>query len=218
VPAARTQEALRRAFGRWGCPGALRTDNGGPWGAAGGLPTELALWAAGLGVPIHRNPPRRPQRNGVVERSQGTSRRWAAPQECADIEELRLRLEEEDRIQREVYPAVNGLSRRQAYPWLLHSGRGYCRGWEEAVWDLHEALRWLGRYRVLRKVSERGQVSLYHRLVEVGRAHGGARVYARLDAEAAEWVISDTEGRELRRRPAPQFTRQAVMGLDVARP
>jgi hypothetical protein len=218
VPAPQTQEALRRAFGRWGCPAALRTDNGGPWGSAGGLPTALALWSAGLGVPIHRNAPRRPQRNGVVERSQGTSKRWAAPEDCADIEELRRRLEEEDRVQREEYPAIDGHSRRQAYPWLLHSGRGYCPGWEGQVWDLGEALRWLGRYRVRRKVSRRGQVSLYHRLVEVGRAHGGAQVYVRMDALAAEWVISDTEGHELRRRPAPQFTREAVMALDLARP
>lgn len=218
MPAADAREALRRAFGRWGCPGALRTDNGAPWGADGGLPTALALWAAGLGVPVHRNPPRRPQRNGVVERSQGTSKRWAEPGLCADIEELRARLAEEDRVQREVYPAVGGLSRLAAYPALLHSGRGYRRGWEEAVRDLGEALRWLGRHSVTRKVSERGQVSLYHRLVEVGRGRGGAKVSVRLGAGSAEWVISDAGGQEVRRRPAPQFTREAVMALAVARP
>jgi hypothetical protein len=218
VPARQAREALRRAFGRWGCPGALRTDNGVPWGAAGGLPSGLALWAAGLGVPVLRNPPRRPQRNGVVERSQGTSRRWAEPGSCADIAELRLRLEEEDRVQREVYPAVGGLSRLEAYPSLRRSGRGYCRGWEEMVWDAGEALRWLGRHRVRRKVSARGQVSLYHRAVEVGRAHGGCAVDVHLDAEAVEWVIEDTEGRELRRRPAPRLTPEAVMALEVARP
>lgn len=85
------REALRRAFCRRGCPKALRTDNGTPWGSAGGLPTALALWSAGLGVPIWRNPPRRPWRDGAVERSQGTSRRWAAPEGCADFEELRRR-------------------------------------------------------------------------------------------------------------------------------
>jgi hypothetical protein len=169
-------------------------------------------------VPVLRNPPRRPQRNAVVERSQGTSKRWAEPAGCAGVEELRRRLAEEDRVQREVYPAVGGLSRLAAYPALLHSGRGYCRAWEEQVWDLAEALRWLGRHRVLRKVSARGQVSVYHRLVEAGRALGGAKVYVRLDAESAEWVISDAEGKELRRRPAPQLTRERVMALDVARP
>jgi hypothetical protein len=218
VPARQTQEALRRAFGRRGCPGALRTDNGGPWGSASGLPTALALWAAGLGVPIHRNAPYRPQQNGVVERSQGTSKRWVRPEDCDDIDELRLRLQEEDRIQREVYPAVNGQSRLVAYPWLLHSSRGYCPGWEEQVWDLGEALRWLGQHRVRRKVSQRGQVSLYHGRAEVGRQRGGQWVYVRMDAEAAQWVISTPEGHELRRRPAPQFTREALMALDVARP
>ena len=218
MPPADARDALRRAFGRWGRPGALRTDNGTPWGADGGLPTALALWSAGLGVPVWRNPPRRPQRNGVVERSQGTSKRWADPAGCADLAELRLRLAEEDRVQREVYPAVGGLSRLAAYPALLHSGRGYALGWEQQEWDLAEALRWLGRHAVTRKVSARGQVSLYHRLVEVGRGRGGEKVSVRLDAEAGEWVISDADGKEVRRRPAPQFTREAVMALAVARP
>lgn len=218
VPAALAREALRRAFERWGCPGALRTDNGVPWGAAGGLPSALALWSAGLGVPVRRNPPYRPERNGAVERGQGTSRRRAAPERCADIAELRLRLAEEDRTQREVYPAVNGQSRVVAYPWLVHSGRGYCPGREAVVWDLQEALRWLGRHRVRRQVSARGPVSLYRGRAEAGRAHGGQWVYARMDAETVEWVISDPQGHEIRRRPAPQFTREAVLGSAVAHP
>lgn len=217
MPAAQTQEALRRAFGRWGCPGALRTDNGAPWGAPGGLPSELSLWAAGLGVPVRLNDPYSPQQNGVVERSQGTSRRWVAPEGCADIEELRRRLAEEDRIQREEYPAIDGLSRLRAYPGLLRSSRGYCLGWEEQVWDLGEALAWLGQYRVRRKVSQRGQVSLYHGRAEVGRAHGGQWAYVHMDAAAVEWVITTPEGQELRRRPAPQFTAERVRRLDVAR-
>jgi hypothetical protein len=217
VPAAEVQAALRRVFCCRGCPGALRTDNGGPWGAAGGLPSALALWSAGLGVPIWRNPPYRPWRNGVVERSQGTSKRWVAPEGCADLAELRSRLAEEDRVQREVYPAVDGRSRAEAYPMLRRSGRGYCPGWEEQVWDLGAALGWLARHRVRRKVSQRGQVSLYHGRAEVGRDRGGQWVYVQLDAAAVEWVISDPHGREVRRRPAPQLTREAVQGLAIAR-
>jgi hypothetical protein len=213
------QEALRQHFCRWGCPQRLRVDNGNPWGTSSGLPSELSLWLAGLGVDMHWNDPYRPQQNGVVESTQGTSQRWVEAGNCANLEELRQRVEHEDRIQREVYPSIAGQSRRQAYfLGLLHTGRGYCRLWEKYVWDEKEALRFLGRFRVRRKVSQRGQVSLYHRLTEASRAWGGCWVYVQMDAETVEWVITDVEGKELRRRPAPQFTAEALRTLNVARP
>jgi hypothetical protein len=215
VPAEKTQEALRLAFAKYGCPGAVRVDNGIPWGIPGGLPSGLSLWLAGLGVTTLWNDPYVPQQNGV-ESTQGVCKRWAAPAGCKDLEELRRRLEREDHVQREEYPAVAGQSRRQAYPMLCHSGRGYCRSWETAVWELEAALEFLGRYRVRRKVSGRGQVSAYHRLIQVGQQHGGCWAYLKLDAEAAQWVISDTQGHEMRRRPAQEFTRETIMNLEVA--
>jgi hypothetical protein len=217
VPARQTQEALRLGFGKYGCPGAVRVDNGIPWGSPGGLPSGLSLGLAGLGVTMLWNEPYRPQQNGVVESTQGVSKRWAAPAGCEDVEDLRRRLQREDHVQREEYPAIGGLSRRQAYPMLCHSGRGYCRGWEAAVWQLEAALQFLGRYQVRRKVSRRGQVSAYHRLIQVGQQHGGRWVYLGLDAEAAEWLISDAQGHRLRRRPAPEFTQEAIVNLEVAR-
>src|ERR671934_175688 len=76
LPRRTVQPLLRQAFGRWGLPGGLRVDNGKPWGSWSDLPTALALWLLGLGIELHWNPPRQPQRNGVVERSQGTGKRW----------------------------------------------------------------------------------------------------------------------------------------------
>lgn len=218
VPVAHVQEALRRCFSRWGCPQGLRVDNGIPWGTPGGLPSALSLWLAGLGVRLWCNDPYRPQQNGVVERSQGTSQRWVDAARCADLEELRQRVEQEDHIQRESYPSIHGLSRRQAYAGLLHSGRGYCRGWEEQVWDFQAALQWLARYQVRRKVSKGGQVSLYHRLIRVSAEHSAQWVYVGMDPERIEWVIRDRQGREIRRRPAPEFTAEAICSLSVAKP
>src|SRR5262249_59416637 len=73
------QGDLRRAFTRWGLPGRLRVDNGVPWGSDDGHPTELACWPIGLGIELVWNPPRRPQANGAIERSQGEPKDWAAP-------------------------------------------------------------------------------------------------------------------------------------------
>lgn len=51
------------------------------------------------------------------------------------------RLDEEDRIQREVYPVAEGQSRLQRNPGLIHSGRGYALGsWEFVCWRLEDAL------------------------------------------------------------------------------
>jgi hypothetical protein len=218
VPAAEVQAAQRRCFARRGCPQRVRLDNGIPWGNSSGLPSELGLWLAGLGVGVHWNDPYCPQQNGVVESTPGTSQRWVEPAKCGNIEELRAVLRREDRNYNERYPALKGLSRWQAYPALLHSGRGYTPEWEKQVWDLDGALQFLARVRVRRLVSKRGQVSLYHRLVQVGAAYGGCWLYVQMDPPNLEWVIRDVEGKELRRRPAPQFTAEAIIRLNVARP
>src|SRR4051794_34359624 len=153
VGAEAVQKALRRAFARWGLPGRLRVDNGTPWGATGGLPTALALWLIGLGVEMIWNPPRRPRRNGVVERFQDVGQDWAEPATCASAAELQARLDAADRIQRDEYPALGGRSRRAAYPGLAHSGRPYRRRHEARQWDLARVLRWLSGHAVPRRVD-----------------------------------------------------------------
>ena len=69
VPSGMVQAELRRCFRQWGRPVSLRVDNGYPWGSCGDLPTPFALWLVGLDIGVIWNPPRRPQDNGVVERS-----------------------------------------------------------------------------------------------------------------------------------------------------
>lgn len=208
---------MRRAFERWGRPGTLRVDNGNPWGTSNGLPSALSLWAAGLGVDMHWNDPYRPQQNGVVESTQGTSQRWAEPGQCANFQELCHRVAHEDRIQREVYPAIEGQSRRAAYPFLSHSGRGYTRTWEKYGWDLLAALALLACYQVSRKVGKSGQVWLYNRPIQVGEGYAGSEVDVQLDAPSVQWVISEPQGREIRRRQAVGLTEESVRNLAVAK-
>lgn len=119
------RDDLRRAFGLWGMPWRIRVDNGPPWGSDDGHPTELACWLIGLGVGLIWNPPRRPQANGVVERSQGAQKNWAEPWTCASPEELQRRADETDRLQREAYAGPGEQPRWVQFPGLAHSGRGY---------------------------------------------------------------------------------------------
>jgi hypothetical protein len=222
VPAPQAQEAVRSCFCRYGCPEAFRVDNGIPWGTSGSLPSALSLWLAGLGVRMHFNDPYCPEQNGVIESTQGVSQRWVEPGRCANFQELCQRVQKEDINQRERYPAIAGQSRWQAYPSLLHSSRGYSRFWEEWVWDLGEALGLLERFRVRRKVSCVGQVSVYHRLlravsIEQAKAgYAGCWVEVGFDAARREWVIGSMQGEPLARHPATQFSREAITTLQVS--
>lgn len=190
-------------------------DNGVPWGSKGDLPTDLALWLIGLGVAVDWNPPRRPQDNGVVERSQGTAKRWAEPQACSSAEELQRRLEEMDSIQRQEYPSVQGRSRWEAFPELAHSGRAYTPEWEQTHWDLTAVAAQLAGSVAPRRVDRSGTVSIYNRNYYVGQVHAKKRIYVMFDPEAFEWIFADEEGRELRHRPAPEISREHIMGLTV---
>jgi hypothetical protein len=206
---------LRQAFTRWGRPERLRVDNGAPWGSAGDLPTDLALWLIGLGVAVDWNPPRRPQDNGVVERSQGTAKRWAEPSACASAAELQRRLEEMDDVQRRESPSVRGRSRLEASPKLAPSGRAYSRAWERKDWSLAAVTAQLAGDAVRRRVDRCGWVSLYNRNHYVGVIHRGKDVFIMFDPECLEWIIADTEGRQLRRQPADEICRERIIGLTV---
>lgn len=216
VPPASTQAQLRLNFARWGRPEWLRVDNGPPWGAArGDLPTDLGLWLAGLEVGIDDNPPATPQDNGVVERSQGTAKRWAEPEACDTPEELRRRLEMMDEIQRGAYPSVGGRSRLAAYPELAHSGRAYTPEWEERNWSLEAVANHLARFTGRRWAGATGSISVYNRTLYIGVANKNKDVHVTFDPLAYEWVISDAEGRQLSRRAASEISRERIMELAV---
>jgi hypothetical protein len=186
VAPAAVQAELRRAFARWGLPATFRVDNGGPWGSSGDLPPELALWLVGLGVVMHWNDAQAPEQNGVVERSQGTGKRWAEPWQCATAAELQRRLHEMDAIQREAYPSIGGQSRAAAFPGLAHSGRRYSEAWERRHWDVQRVLAHLAGYAVVRRVDKNGDVSLYHRPHYVGCMHRGKDIYVMVDPVSRE--------------------------------
>jgi hypothetical protein len=207
---------LRRAFARWGLPGHIRVDNGSPWGSPrGDLPSELALWLIGLGVGVIWNEPRRPQQNGVVERSQGTGKRWAEPGSCAGAAALQSRIDVMDLIQREEYPAVGGKSRRDAFPGLAHSGRLYREQDEPSIWDLAAVLNHLSGYTAARDVSGNGSISLGNRSRYVNAKLKGRRAFVTLDPVAVEWVVADKDGVCHNRIKADELTAERIIGLSV---
>jgi hypothetical protein len=216
VPPEATQIELRKAFRRWGRPECLRVDNGAPWGSSGDLPTDLELWLKGLGVDLQCNPPHSPQDNGVVERSQGTAKRWGEPDQCETPEEFQGRLDQMDRIQREEYPGLGGQARLEVHPELAHSGRQYTLRWERTEWDFEAAKAHLAGFAARRLVSRSGKISVYNKNYHVGIIHASRLVYLTFDPETIEWVISDDEGRQLSRKPSDLISQKNILALRVA--
>lgn len=191
-------------------------DNGAPWGTRGDLPTDLELWLLGVEVGVAPNPPRRPQDNGVVERSQGTGKRWGEPWTCDSPEELQERLTKMDTIQRQEYPSLAGRSRWETFPQLVHSGRPYTPEWEEAQWSLAPVVANLAGYAVRRRVDSSGTISLHNRRHYIGTIHKKKNVYVMFDPETIEWVVADDAGRQLSRQPANHINREDIMRLTVS--
>jgi hypothetical protein len=215
VPPNATQIELRQAFTRWGRPQRLRVDNGAPWGSSGDLPTDLELWLRGLAVGLECNPPRSPQDNGIVERSQGTAKQWGEPGQCDTPEDFQKRLDVMDRIQREEYPSLKGQSRLEAHPGLVHSGRSYTPQWEETAWDFEAAMAHLAGYVGRRLVSSGGKISVYNKNYHVSILHSNKFVYLTFDPETIEWVVSDEDGRQLSRKRSGEISRENIQALRV---
>jgi hypothetical protein len=179
------------------------------------LPSELALWLIGLGVEVLWNDARRPQQNGVVERSQGTGKRWGEPGTCASAAELQSRINIMDNIQRDEYPSILGQSRREAFPGLVHSGRSYREEDEPSMWSLASALNHLSGYTVVRQVANNGSISLGNRSRYVNAKLKGKHALVTLDPVAVEWVIADKDGVCHNRIKADELTAERIIGLDV---
>jgi hypothetical protein len=216
VPANRTQAALRDTFTTWGLPGALRVDNGPPWGSWGDLPTALALWLLGLGVEVIWNPPRRPRYNAVVECFQRVGQRWLEPRSCSSVRELQQKANRLDRLQREEYPVVAGKTRMEVYPKLVHSGAAYNLAWERSHWSLAKVTEYLASHSVSRQVDSKGMISLYNRTRYVGRQHNKT-VWVTLDPKALVWLVTDAKGNQLRTLDAPEIDQKNIRRLTVTR-
>jgi transposase InsO family protein len=215
VPAAQTQATLRRCFARRGLPQRIRVDNGTPWRSKGDLPTGLELWLAGLGVEVKANPPRRPQDNGVVERSQGTGKRWAEPRRAASAADLQVVIDAMDRRQRESYPYHGRASRLAAHPDLEHSGRPYDGSLEERSWSLERARDLLAGYVVPRRVDRSGMASVYGRNYYVGTAYAEQVVHVRYDPQQGLWLFQDDDGHQLHRQVAAEINAANIRELMV---
>ena len=121
-----------------------------------------------------------------------------------------------DRIQREVYPSIQGRSRWEAFPELRQPAQPYTKAWEKRAWDIKLVLAHLADYSVPRRVDRKGQVSIYNRNHYVGKQYSGKDIYVVFDPTGGEWVFSTHNGVQLRHRVAEEITRDRVVKLQVS--
>jgi hypothetical protein len=196
-------------------PDGVRVDNGSPWGSPGDLPTALSLWLCGLRITSTWNPPRQPQYNGVVERSNRLVKDWAEPGQCPSVRVLQQRIDREDQVQRETYPACEGRSRIEAYPALRIPRRRYTRDRERRDWDLELVKELLSHYAVPRHVDGSGKIGLYGGKLYVGTRHKRTNVLLQFDPMRCEWVISNRQNQQLARVPAETISKRCILNLNI---
>lgn len=159
MPVELIRRKLEQIFERRNKPGALRVDNGEPFGApTNDTPPPLALWLIAHDIDMIWNKPRCPQMNGVVEHMQDTSSRWAEILNCASYEELQQNLDRQAIIQREHFPVtrLKNQTRKHVFPDLDKSARL----WNPDNFCVQRVHAFLSTKTFNRKVSSSGQFNL----------------------------------------------------------
>lgn len=170
------QQTLVQIFERRNKPGAFRVDNGEPFGSPSNDATPpLALWLIGHDIDVIWNKPRSPQMNGVVERMQGTSSRWAEIGQCATLEELQQRLDREALVQRQHFPVtrLHNKTRAEEFPGLEKSNRP----WKPDEFRPGRVFEFLAKKTFTRKVSINGQIKHF------GQTIGGLAKFKKLNVQ-----------------------------------
>ena len=187
------RDFLLRLFSRWGCPKAIRTDNGEPLGVTTRDVLPFAsLWMAGYGICHILNKPRSPQHNAYVERAQGTTSRWAEVERCMNIKDLQARLTEACAFQRDKFPVtrLGNVPRASLHPRLNCTQRPF----DPNAFDLNAAKALLAKVILPRKVSSVGNVMLYGRAYSVGKNLAGKVLSLKFDPNSEKWVAILADG------------------------
>jgi putative transposase len=208
------RDALIAIFARWGLPKAIKVDNGEPFGDPyrKSIPA-LALWLISLDIAMIWNRPRQPTDNAIVERMQGTSKRWADVDRCANYAELSSRLADVALIQREQYEVsrLGYKTRLQTYPGLEQVTPIDAR----EQFDARRAYAYLAQTRLVRRTSKNGRVSLYGYGYQVGYAYRKQEVGVGFDPDECAWVFYDQLDQPIGRVPAQALTPEHIWSLSV---
>lgn len=212
VPVDEVFGAVRYLMFRWGFINCFRVDNGAPFGE----PTRQALSPLHLrlcasGILVQLNPARSPKSNAKVERSQGTTSRWAEPCKCANCLELQQRLDEVAEAQRELLRtrACNGMTRAERYPALLSNHKRFHPG----DFEVRRVYRLLSKGTWQRKVSAQGSTEVFGKAYQVGYKYRGQEIDVKFDAESVSWHFKAKNGELLKTIQADNLGETNILAL-----
>jgi hypothetical protein len=213
VPVEQLQQQLCKVFECWGQPGAIRVDNGAPFGSPNGYaPPPLSLWLIGQGVNMIWNKPYRPTQHAKVEKLQDTTSRWAEVSKAPTTEELQQRLEQIVTMQREHYPVrrLEGKTRLQAFPALLSGKRPY----RPADFHLERVWAFFHQCVYTRRLSNKGELTHFNEQTYIGTAYKNQWAQVRLAADGQNWEVLVND-KVVKTYAATQLTKERLQALSV---
>ncbi len=210
IPIDKACQAVNESMKIWGCPKRIKIDNGLPFVTAGGkdIPTLSQLWWIGLGIEVHLNELKVPQQNGTVEGLHGICHRWSAPHIHQALQAYQKRINETNRIQREVYRIrkLGDKTRRQLYPELWKNPRQY----NPADFRMDRIYENLATRVWERKVNSAGAARFWKAFFYVGTQFIRHTVTITYDPLEHQWLIRATDGRLLKTNKKKFFTKAVI--------
>ena len=193
VPIEHIRKALLLVFQKWGLPKVIKTDNGAPFG----VPTRdavpiMSLWLKGWGIEPVLNRPKQPQDNASVERTQGTTSRWAEISKALDVTDLQNRLDRIriEHLEKYQVKRLGFATRKSVFPDLYLKPREWC----ESQFDIQAAYAFLSRKTLQRKVALGGTISLYGKTFQVHVKFKRQLVAIKFNNIHLRWDVFDLKG------------------------
>jgi hypothetical protein len=212
------QLALRRAFLRYGLPGGLSLDHDSAFfdnTSASPYPSQLHLWAIGLGLTVRFIAVARPTEHGFIERThQIVDRQALLGVEFAEPTLLQPALDQRLDFLNRAYPSRSLAHQAplSASPAAQHSGRAYRPDIEADLLDLQRVYDYLGHHHWFRRVSAQGQFTLGTQRYGLGKAWANQTVEIHFDPLAHAFVGTSEDGQHVHRLTAQGLTKTALMG------
>ena len=214
VPLEEMKLTMIQLFQRWGRPGAIRVDNGEPFGSPEKSTTPpFALWLIAHKIRMIWNDPNCPQQNGKVERMQGTSIRWSEVKNFSDLEVIQNHLRWAINIQAFKYPVtrLNNLTRIQCFPELLQNHRQ----WNLFNVDARRVWNFIAQKKYVRKVSAAGQIRHFGQTSYIDQSYAKQYVTLTLDPIKLEWWVFDAVGNCIKTITAKELALKRILNFSV---
>lgn len=213
MPVDEVRKKLTQTFECWGKPGAIRVDNGAPFGDPTRMTTPaLSLWLIAMDIDMIWNSPHCPEQNGQVEKMQDTTTRWAEVKTARNCSDLQQKLDTALCLQRESYPVERlcGKTRLEAFPLLQTTRRPY----QPADFNAQRVYAFLCQKLYTRKVAANGQIGHYGQVYHVGWSLRQQWVQLRLSADGKYWQVFTTD-KMIKQILATHLSEQHIRNLTI---